>query len=67
MAKDSGPTPQSLMGHLLASQPNKIVAIDFTQLEPAQNGMENALVMTDVFSKYTQVVSTQDQQALTVA
>lgn len=67
VAKDSGSVPRSFMGHLLASRPNEIVAIDFTLLEPAQNGMENALVMTDVFSKYTQVVPTRDQRACTVA
>ena len=41
------------MGHLLASRPNEIVAIDYTMLEPTQGGLENVLVMTDVFSKYT--------------
>lgn len=66
VAKDSGSTQHSVMGHLLASRPNEIVAIDFTQLEPAQNGMENVLVMTDV-SKYTQVVPTRDQRACTMA
>jgi hypothetical protein len=55
------------MGHLLASRPNEIVAIDFTQLEPAQNEVENVLVITDVFSKYTQAIPTRDQRAATVA
>lgn len=55
------------MGHLLASRPNEILALDFTLLEPSQNGVENVLVMTDVFSKYTQAVPTRDQRALTVA
>lgn len=55
------------MGHLLASSPNQILAIDFTLIEPSQNGMENVLVLTDVFSKYTQAVPTRDQRASTVA
>lgn len=55
------------MGHLLASRPNQILAVDFTMLEPSKNGMENVLVMTDVFSKYTQAVPTHDQRASTVA
>lgn len=38
------------MGHLLASRPNQILAVDFTVLEPSRNGVENVLVMTDVFS-----------------
>lgn len=67
VAKDSGSVPHSFMGHLLASRPNEIVAIDFTLLEPSQSGLENVLVMTDVFSKYTVAVPTRDQQAATVA
>lgn len=41
--------------------------MDFTLLEPAQNGMENVLIMTDVFSKFTQAIPTWDQCASTVA
>ncbi|KAL2099270.1 hypothetical protein ACEWY4_005750 [Coilia grayii] len=55
------------MGHLLASRPNEILAIDFTLLEPSRNGLENVLVLTDVFSKYTQAIPTRDQRASTVA
>ena len=67
VAKDSGSTPHSFMGHLLASRPNEIVAVDFTLLEPSQSGIENVLVMTDVFSKFSIAVPTRDQQASTVA
>lgn len=67
VAKDSGSVPHSFMGHVLASRPNEIVAIDFTLSEPARNGLENVLVLTDVFSKYTVAVPTQDRQAATVA
>uniref|UniRef100_A0A665U756 Gypsy retrotransposon integrase-like protein 1 n=1 Tax=Echeneis naucrates TaxID=173247 RepID=A0A665U756_ECHNA len=67
VAKDVHPTAHSYMGHLLASRPNDIVAIDYTTLEPAQNGVENILVLTDVFSKYTIAVPTRDQRASTVA
>uniref|UniRef100_A0A3B1J0Z4 Gypsy retrotransposon integrase-like protein 1 n=1 Tax=Astyanax mexicanus TaxID=7994 RepID=A0A3B1J0Z4_ASTMX len=67
VAKDSGQVPHSFMGHLLASRPNEILAIDFTMLEPSRNGLENILVMTDVFSKYTVAVPTRDQRASTVA
>ena len=67
VAKDLGQAPHSFMGHLLASRPNEILAIDFTVLEPSRNGLENVLVMTDVFSKYTVAVPTRDQRASTVA
>lgn len=55
------------MGHLLASRPNQILAMDFTCLEPATDGRENVLILTDVFSKYTQAIATRDQKATTVA
>ncbi|XP_077378012.1 uncharacterized protein LOC144019084 [Festucalex cinctus] len=67
VAKDSGSVPHSFMGHLFASEPNEILAIDFTLLEPSRGGFENVLVMTDVFSKYTIAVPTRDQRASTVA
>lgn len=67
IAKSSGSGSHGFMGHLLASKPNEILAIDFTVLEPARNGVENVLVMTDVFSKFTQAVPTGDQRATTVA
>ncbi len=53
------PVARSYMGHLMASCPNEIVAIDFTVLEPSQTGQENVLVMTDVFSKFTVAVPTR--------
>uniref|UniRef100_A0A8C5C0T7 Gypsy retrotransposon integrase-like protein 1 n=1 Tax=Gadus morhua TaxID=8049 RepID=A0A8C5C0T7_GADMO len=67
VAKDTHPATRTYMGHLLASRPNQILAVDFTTLEPSRNGMDNVLVMTDVFSKYTQAVPTHDQRATTVA
>lgn len=35
-------------------------------LEPSNQGVENALVMTNVFSKYTVAIATSDQRASTV-
>lgn len=43
------------------------MALDFTVLEPSRSGVENVLVITDVFSKYTLAVPTRDQRAETVA
>lgn len=55
------------MGSLMASRPLEVVAIDFTVLEKGSNGIENVLVITDVFTKFTQAVPTKDQKAVTVA
>ncbi|XP_078794575.1 uncharacterized protein LOC144988164 [Oryzias latipes] len=67
LAKTSQPKLSAPMGHLLASRPNQILAVDFTLLEPATDGREHVLIMTDVFSKFTQAVPTRDQKATTVA
>lgn len=58
VAKDTHIPAPSFIWHLVASCPNEILAIDFTLLETSQNGMENVLVMTDVFIKYTLAVPT---------
>ena len=55
------------MGHLLATRPLEVISVDFTLLEPASNGTENVLVITDVFTKYTVTVPTRDCTAATVA
>ena len=54
------------MGTITAHNPLEVLVIDFTFLEPAC-GNENVVVMTDVFSKFTQAVPTKDQLAKTVA
>lgn len=38
LAKGNHTPARTFMGHLLASKPNEILALDFTMLEPAQNG-----------------------------
>lgn len=50
-----------------ATRPNEILALDFTLLEPASDGRENVLILTDIFTKYSQAVPTKDQKAHTVA
>ncbi len=66
-AKGVPSAPGSFMGHLLAARPNKMLALNFTVLEPSRSGLENVLVMTDIFTKYTLAVPTRDQRAETVA
>ena len=45
----------------------EVVPLDYTVLDKASNGLENALVITDIFSKWVVVVATKDQKASTVA
>lgn len=54
------------MTSIIASKPLEVLAMDFTQLEPASDGRENVLVLTDVFTKFTVAVPTRDQRASTV-
>ena len=54
------------MGSLLATKPLKILAMDFTVLEPATDRRETD-VMTDVFPKFTYAIPTRDQKATTIA
>ena len=55
------------LGHLTATRPLQIVAMDYTVLEPSSDGRENVLVLTDVFTKYTIAVATCNQHAEKVA
>ena len=55
------------MRAFLASRPLEVIAVDFTVLEPASDGRENVLVVTDVFTKFTQAFPTKDQKADTTA
>lgn len=65
LAKMPLPAIRTSMGHVLASRPLEILAVDYTILERASNGCENLLVMTDVFTKYSWAVPTKDQTAIT--
>lgn len=65
-AKAVHPKVRAFPGTLMASKPLEVVAIDFTVLDRASDGRENVLVVTDVFSKFTQAFPTPDQKATTV-
>ena len=55
------------MKHLLATKPNELVCMDFTLLEKSSDGIENVVVITDAFTKWTRTIPTKDQKAETVA
>lgn len=52
---------------MVATRPNEILAVDFTLLERDTRGKENVLIMTDVFSKFTRAIPTNNQTAETTA
>ncbi len=67
LTKMPQPKVHPSMKSFLASRPLEVVAVDFTLLEPATDGRENVLVVTDVFTKFTQAFATRDQKADTTA
>ena len=58
------PSIKPPIGNLIAYSPLEILAIDFTLLEKSSDGREHVLVMTDIFSKFTQAVPTRDEKAV---
>ena len=59
--------PHTKQGSLVAHNPMDLVCIDFTKVDPSKDGKENVLVITDVFSKFSQAFVTTNQKAYTVA
>ena len=67
MLAKAGKKLQPTMGSLIAKRPLEVLAMDFTVLEPGTNNVENVLVLTDAFTKFTQAIPSKDQKARTVA
>ncbi|CAG2185174.1 unnamed protein product [Mytilus edulis] len=55
------------MGSLIACKRLDNLAMDFTVCEKFSDGRENVLVLTDVFTKFTQAFPTRDQKTNNVA
>lgn len=47
----------------LATRPLEVVAVDYTILDRASDGCENVLLLTDVFTKFSQAFPTRNQRA----
>ena len=67
VAKEAQPHPRAPMRHLIAFRPLEILAIDFVKFDRGIGGYEDVLVMTDVYTKFSQAVPCRDQLAVTVA
>ena len=59
--------PDPSQGSIFADNPIDLLCIDFMKVDPSKDGKENALVMTDAFSKFSVAVVMPNQQAKTVA
>ena len=55
------------MESVVASRPLEILALDFIVVEKSSDNFENILVITDIFTKFTQAVPCKDQTAETTA
>ncbi|XP_063841035.1 uncharacterized protein LOC135089423 [Scylla paramamosain] len=67
MGKEEDVRAKTKLGTLEANRPWEVLAVDFTLLDPARDGKENVLVVTDVFSKFALAFPTKNQKASTVA
>ena len=59
--------PKTKLGTIIAHNPVDLLYIDFTKVVPLQDGKVNILVLTDVFTKFSQAFITPNQKALTIA
>ena len=66
-AKGDYTDTKTKLGSIIANNPMDLLCIDFTKVDPSKSGKENILVLTDAFSKFSQVFVTPNQKALTIA
>ena len=64
--KDTNP-PLAPLVNIVTTTPMELVCMDFLKLEPSKGGVQNILVITYHFTKYTQAYATRKQTAKTTA
>ena len=67
MAKGDYTDQKTKLGMIIANNPMDLLYIDFTKVDPSKSGKENILVLTDAFTKFSQVFITPNQKALPAA
>lgn len=65
--KNALPKIQAPQTPFLATRPLEVIAVDYTTLKRPADGYENVLVITDVFTKFSQAFATRDQKADTTS
>lgn len=63
----AGPSVQVPFQPIASSYPWEVVALDYLSLGQPADTHQNILVMTDLFSRFTVAVPTEDQMAQTTA
>ena len=58
--------PNTILGVIIANNSMDLMCIDFTKVDPLKDSKENILVLTDTFTKFSQVFVTPNQKAITV-
>ena len=66
IVKGSYTEPNTIWGVIIANNPMDLMCIDFTKVDPSKGGKENILVLTDAFTKFSQMFVTPNQKAITV-
>ena len=59
--------PKTKLGTIIANNPMDLLCIDFTKVDPSKSGKENILVLTDVFTKFSQAFVTPNQKRIAMA
>ena len=67
MAKGDYTDPKTKLGMIIANNPMDLLCINFTKVDPLKSSKENILVLTDAFTKFSQVFLTPNQKVLTIA
>ena len=56
--------PKPILGQIEANHPLELLCLDFTKIDPAKNGKENVLVLTDAFTKFSLAVVTSNHLSI---
>ena len=67
IAKGDYTKPNTILGVIIAHNPMDLECIDLTRVNPLRDSKENILVLTDIFTRFSQAFVTPNQKVITVA